>query len=84
MRAKPQNFLRLEPLECQLFSSIAMSTYPNMLEPLLGPTFPQILSELEENFPPSTPHPNEEINTIMYKAGQRSVVEWLKERLEAS
>ena len=60
-----------------------MSTYPNTLEPIIGPTFPLIISELEENFPPTTPHPKEEINTIMYKAGQRSVVEWLKGRLEA-
>ena len=83
MRVKPQSFLTPEQLVCQLFSSIAMSIYPNTLEPLIGPTFPQIISELEDNFPPSIPHPKEEINTIMYKAGQRSVVEWLKERLEA-
>ena len=84
MRAKPQNFLTLEQLVCQPFSNIAMSIYPNTLEPLIGPTFPQIISELDENFPPSTPHPKEELNTIMYKAGQRSVVEWLKNRLEES
>jgi len=38
--------------------------------------------ELEEKFPPVNPHPREELNTIMYQAGQRSVVEWLRNRLE--
>jgi hypothetical protein len=37
---------------------------------------------MEEKFPPVNPHPKEELNTIMYKAGQRSVVEWLQNRLE--
>jgi hypothetical protein len=54
-----------------------------MLEAVLGPRVDdKILQEMEENFPPSTPHPKEELASIMYKAGQRSVVEWLVERLE--
>jgi len=59
-----------------------MSTYPNTLESLLGPNIQSLLLEMEEKFPPSTPHPKEELSTIMYKAGQRSVVEWYKNRLE--
>ena len=59
-----------------------MSTYPNTLEPLLGPNLQSILMELEEKFPPTNPHPKEELNTIMYKAGQRSIINWLRERLE--
>ena len=59
-----------------------MSIYPNTLEPLIGPTPESILYEMEEKFPPVNPHPKEEINTIMYKAGQRSVVEWLSNKLE--
>ena len=59
-----------------------MSTYPNTLEPLLGPNLQSILLELEEKFPPVNPHPKEEIGTIMYKAGQRAVVEWYKNRLD--
>lgn len=42
----------------------------------------ELLSELEENYPPFTPHPSESVNAIMYKAGQRSVVEWIINRLE--
>jgi len=53
----------------------------NMLEPIIGPTPESLLNELEETYPPSTPHPKEELASIMYKAGQRSVVEWYRERL---
>jgi len=53
-----------------------------MLEPLLGPTLESILLELEERFPTLTPHPKEDIQSIMFKAGQRSVVEWYRDRLE--
>ena len=59
-----------------------MSTYQNTLEPLLGPNLKSILLELEDKFPPINPHPKEELNTIMYKAGQRSIIDWLRERLE--
>ena len=54
----------------------------NMLEPLIGPTVESLLNEMEETFPPINPHPKEELGSIMYKAGQRSVVEWIKKRLE--
>ena len=53
-----------------------------MLEPLLGPNIESLLKEMEDKFPPVNPHPKEELNTIMYKAGQRSVVEWYRNRLE--
>jgi hypothetical protein len=53
-----------------------------MLEPLLGPNIESLLLEMEEKFPPVNPHPKEELSSIMYKAGQRSVVEWYKSRLE--
>lgn len=59
-------------------------TSRNMLEPLLGPTLESILLELEEKFPTLTPHPKEDIQSIMFKAGQRSVVEWYRDRLEAT
>ena len=58
-----------------------MSTYPNMLEPLIGQNMEAVLAELDEKFPPVNPHPKEDIGAIMYKSGQRSVVEWLKNRI---
>ena len=48
----------------------------------LGLTVDRLLEELEAQFPPFTPHPKEELASIMYKAGQRSVVEWYKNRLD--
>jgi len=47
----------------------------------LGLTVERLLEELEDNFPPFTPHPKEELNTIMYQAGQRSIVEWINKRI---
>jgi len=41
-----------------------------------------VLQELEENFPPVTPTPNDSQSVIMYRSGQRSVVEWIQQRLE--
>ena len=58
-----------------------MSTYPNTLEPIFGPSLEQILSELEEIHPPITPNPDESMEKIMYRSGQRSVVEWIKDRV---
>ena len=82
MRERHRNFLIHGQHGCQHSLSIAMSTYPNTLEPLHGPNIKSILLELEEKFPPVNPHPKEEIGVIMYKAGQRSVIEWLQHRLE--
>ena len=59
-----------------------MSTSLNMLEPLLGPSPDQILQEMEEFFPNVTPSPDNNLSQIMYKSGQRSVVEWLTNRLD--
>tara|TARA_R100000353_G_scaffold45800_1_gene36757 strand:+ start:950 stop:1129 length:180 start_codon:yes stop_codon:yes gene_type:complete len=52
-----------------------------MLEPLIGPTLQSISLEMDTNFPPINPHPTEDLSTIMYKAGQRSVVEWYTTRI---
>jgi len=82
MRARHLNFLTLDQPVCQLSLNTAMSTYPNTLEPLLGPNLESMVLEMDEKFPPVTPHPKEELASIMYKAGQRSVVEWFQNRLE--
>ena len=82
MRAKPHNFLTPDQPVCQHSLSTAMSTYPNTLEPLLGPNVNSLSLEMEDKFPPFIPHPKEELASIMFKAGQRSVVEWYKNRIE--
>ena len=43
-----------------------------------------VMTEMESTFPPLTPSPDDTIETIMYRSGQRSVVEWLKNRLDES
>ena len=58
-----------------------MSTYLSTLE-TLGMEHRALVNELEENFPPITPSPEDTIEKIMYRSGQRSVVEWLLNRLE--
>jgi hypothetical protein len=47
----------------------------------LGLTVERLLAELEENFPSFLPQPGDPTNTIMYKSGQRSVVEWVANRI---
>ena len=84
MREKLHSFLIHDQHGCQHSLSIAMSTYPNTLEPLLGPNPNSLLFEMEEKFPPFTPHPKEELASIMYKAGQRSVIEWYQDRIDES
>jgi len=56
-------------------------TSHNMLEAIIGPTIGSIQIELEETFPPVNPHPKQDFGSIMYQAGQRSVVEWYNKRI---
>ena len=58
-----------------------MSTSLNTLE-ALGFSAQATLNEMDELFPPLSVGPSDHMNTIMYRAGQRSVVEWLKEKLD--
>ena len=81
MRAKLQSFPKLSQQECQPSLNIQMSISPNTLEAILGPNLESILSELEEIHPQITPNPDESMEKIMYRSGQRSVVEWIKTRI---
>ena len=58
-----------------------MSTSLNMLE-TVGLQTRSLLAEAEEIFPPVNPSPTDDIAMIMYRAGQRSVVEWLQTQME--
>ena len=58
-----------------------MSTSLSTLE-AFGMEARAVLTELEELFPPVTPSPADNMNTIMYRSGQRSVIEYLKTKLE--
>ena len=41
-----------------------------------------LLQQLEETFPPVNPTPSDELPLIMYRSGQRSVVEWIINNME--
>ena len=36
-----------------------------------------MLQQLDETFPPTNPNPEDSMEKIMYRSGQRSVVEWI-------
>ena len=55
--------------------------YPSTLN-LHTEKLEKLIEDLENQFPPQTIHPKEEINSIMYRAGQQSVVEYVKQLLE--
>ena len=42
----------------------------------------ELVQELQDNFPPFNPHPNDPERMVMYKAGQRSVIEYILFKLE--
>ena len=57
------------------------SVQMSMLE-VKGMQLNVLLEELEEKFPQFLPQPSDQQNMIMYRSGQRSVVEWIRHRLE--
>ena len=81
MRAKHLNFLRPEQPECQLSLDMQTQIYPSTLN-LHTEKLDKLIEDLENKFPTQTIHPKEDINSIMYKAGQQSVVEYVKQLLE--
>ena len=41
-----------------------------------------LLQQLDETFPPTNPNPEDTMEKIMYRSGQRSVVEWIINYME--
>jgi hypothetical protein len=56
-----------------------MSIYPNT--PDLRLSAEALLFELEDRFPLTNPSPDVSYDRLMYRAGQRSVVEFIKQRI---
>ena len=81
MRAKHLNFLTPDQPVCQLSLNMPTQIYPSTLN-LHTEKLEKLIEDLENQFPPQTIHPKEEINSIMYRAGQASVVEYVKQLLE--
>ena len=58
-----------------------MSISPNMLE-TLGMQARALTQVLDETFPPTNHTPDDSMEKIMYRSGQRSVVEWVIKYME--
>ena len=54
---------------------------PNTLE-VLGMQSRGLALQLEESFPPVNPTPDDTMEKIMFRSGQRSVVEWIINYME--
>ena len=81
MRAKHLNFLRQDQLECPPSLNMQTQIYPSTLN-IHSEKLEKLVEDLENIFADSPIHPKEEINAIMYKAGQASVVAYVKQLLE--
>jgi hypothetical protein len=78
MKAKLLSLSKLSGLGCQRSLNMQIKTSLSTLNVL---TVERLLGELEERFPLTNPQPGSDLNSIMYKAGQRSVVDWVASRL---
>ena len=56
-------------------------TYPSTLN-FHSEKLEKLVEDLEDRFPWQPVHPKEEITSIMYRAGQASVVEYVKSILD--
>jgi hypothetical protein len=58
-------------------------TARDLLGPInLGLTVESLLQELEDVFPEMSPQPKEPHEELMWRGGQRSVVRWIRSRIE--
>lgn len=62
--------------------SISPNTPDLNLLDVRGMTANAMLTQLEESFPPTNPTPDDTMEKIMYRSGQRSVVEWVIQYME--
>ena len=81
MKAEHQNFLKLRQQECQHFLNMQTKISLNTLK-LHNERLDELIDRLEQNFGWKPIHPKEDINTIMYRAGQASVIEYIRSIME--
>ena len=55
--------------------------YPNTLN-IYSEKLTKLVEDLQEKFPFQPVHPKEELPSIMYRSGQQSVVQYVKQILE--
>ena len=56
-------------------------TSHHTLESILGPNLVKIVEELDAIYPAVNPTPDMTSEEIMYRSGQRSVIEWIVNRI---
>ena len=56
-----------------------IKTYHSMLN--LGLTLEGLLGELDQKFPEHRPLPDDPITHIMFRAGQRDIIDWIRQRI---
>ena len=81
MKGKLPSFLTPKQLVCQLSLSMQTPIYQNTLS-LHSERLEKLVEDLKDRFPWQPVHPKEPIESIMYRAGQASVVEYVKQLLE--
>ena len=81
MKAERQNFLTPKPPECQHFLNMQTQISQATLS-LHSERLDNLIDDLETKFPIEPIHPKEQLPSIMYRAGQASVVAYVKQLLE--
>ena len=81
MMGKLHNFLRHRRQGCQHSLNILMSISLNTLK-LHNERVEELLKKVEDNFKWQPVHPKEDLASIMYRSGQASVVEYIKQLIQ--
>lgn len=81
MKEKHPNFLIHSEHVCQHSLNMQTQTYPSTLK-IYSDRLEKLVEDLETQFPNQPVHPKEELPSIMYRAGQASVVAYVKQKLE--
>ena len=81
MKERHHNFLTHREHECQPSLNIVMSISLSTLK-LHSERLDELISKLDSNFGWKPVHPKEPIESIMYRAGQASVIEYIKSIME--
>jgi len=77
MKVKHLNFLRHSELGCQPFSNMQQQISLNTLK-LHNDRLDELINRLDKHFGWQPVHPKESIESIMYRSGQASVIEYIK------
>ena len=81
MREKHLNFLTPDQPVCQLSLNMQTQIYPSTLK-VYSDKLEGLVADLEQKFAWQPVHPKEELPSIMYRAGQDSVVQYIKQLLD--